>query len=142
MDYMAEVYLGYKTIHIDELIGPKGKGQRSNARPAAGGSVRVRRRRRPTSPCASRTCSSRASARPACGRCSREVEMPLVRVLAEMEMNGVRIDTASLKETSQMLTQRMNDIEQKIYQLAGDRVQHSLAEAGGRSAVRQDENRG
>ena len=49
-----------------------------------------------------------------------EVEMPLVRVLAAMEMNGVRLDTASLRETSQILTQRMTDIEQEIYRLAGE----------------------
>ena len=48
-----------------------------------------------------------------------EIEMPLVPVLAYMEKNGVRIDTNALKETSQHFTQRMNQIEQEIYQLAG-----------------------
>ncbi len=119
MDYMAEVYLGYKTIHIDELIGPKGKGQRSmrDLRPEevyeyaaedADVTLRLKNLLEPR--------LREAGVWPLFA----EVEMPLVRVLAEMEMNGVRIDTASLKETSQMLTQRMNDIEQKIYQLAGE----------------------
>ena len=49
-----------------------------------------------------------------------EIEMPLVRVLAEMEMNGVRIDTQSLAETSQVFTQRMQELEHKIYELAGE----------------------
>ena len=46
--------------------------------------------------------------------------MPLMPVLAEMEMNGVRIDTNSLAETSSQLTQRMLDIEKRIYELAGE----------------------
>ena len=119
MDYMAEVYLGYKTIHIDELIGPKGKGQRSMrdlqpedvyeyAAEDADVTLRLKNLLEPR--------LREAGVWPLFA----EVEMPLVRVLAEMEMNGVRIDTASLKETSQMLTQRMNDIEQEIYQLAGE----------------------
>ena len=49
-----------------------------------------------------------------------EIEMPLVRVLADMEMNGVRLDTASLAETSSILTQRMNAIEKEIYEMAGE----------------------
>ena len=48
-----------------------------------------------------------------------EIEMPLVPVLAYMERNGVRVDTEALKETSQHFTQRMNQIEQEIYQLTG-----------------------
>lgn len=49
-----------------------------------------------------------------------EIEMPLVRVLAEMELNGVRIDTAALAETSEILTKRLSDIEKRIYELAGE----------------------
>lgn len=47
------------------------------------------------------------------------IEMPLVPVLAEMEMNGVRLDTDALAETSKVLTERMHQIEQNIYGLAG-----------------------
>ncbi len=50
-----------------------------------------------------------------------EIEMPLVEVLADMEMAGVNIDTESLKETSAELTQRMIEIEQEIYEMAGER---------------------
>ena len=49
-----------------------------------------------------------------------EIEMPLVPVLAEMEMNGVCLDTASLKETSAIFTERMHQLEKRIYQLAGE----------------------
>ena len=48
------------------------------------------------------------------------IEMPLMPVLAEMEMNGVCLDTDSLKETSDILTKRMLDIEKRIYELAGE----------------------
>lgn len=47
------------------------------------------------------------------------IEMPLVQVLAEMEMTGVRLDTDALAETSKVLTERMHQIEQNIYGLAG-----------------------
>lgn len=119
MDYMAEVYLKYKTIHIDELIGPKGKGQRSMrdldpkevyeyAAEDADVTLRLKNLLEPR--------LKEAGA----WQLFSEVEMPLVRVLASMEMSGVRIDTASLKETSAMLTERMNAIEKEIYALAGE----------------------
>jgi DNA polymerase-1 len=49
-----------------------------------------------------------------------DIEMPLVRVLAEMEMNGVCLDTASLQETSKIFTNRMLELESRIYELAGE----------------------
>jgi len=48
-----------------------------------------------------------------------DIEMPLVPVLAQMEFNGVRIDTDALRETSALYTQRLQEIEQDIYSLAG-----------------------
>lgn len=119
MDYMAEVYLNYKTIHIDELIGPKGKGQKSmrDLEPSAVYEYAAED--------ADITLQLKNLLEPKLHEASvwqlfSEVEMPLVRVLAGMEMSGVRIDTASLSETSQMLTSRMKDIEKEIYQLAGE----------------------
>lgn len=119
MDYMAEVYLGYKTIHIDELIGPKGKGQRSMrdldpkevyeyAAEDADVTLKLKNILEPKLKEAG------------VWKLFTEVEMPLVRVLADMEVGGVRIDTGALKETSAMLTERMNAIEKEIYQLAGE----------------------
>ena len=118
MDYMAEVYLHYKTIHIDELIGPKGKNQRSM---------------RDLSPTlvyeyacedADITLQLKNKLEPElkkheCEDLFYNIEMPLMPVLAEMEMNGVCLDTASLAETSKQFTARMNEIEQRIYELAG-----------------------
>lgn len=119
MDYMAETCLGYQTIHIDRLIGPKGKKQKSMrdlppeevceyAAEDADVTLRLRNLLGPK------------LAEAGVQQLFREVEMPLVRVLAGMEMSGVRIDTASLKETSAMLTQRISSIETEIYRLAGE----------------------
>ena len=118
MDYMAEVYLHYQTIHIDELIGPKGKNQRSM---------------RDLSPTlvyeyacedADITLQLKNKLEPElkkydCEDLFYQIEMPLMPVLAEMEMNGVCLDTQSLAETSKQFTARMNEIEQRIYELAG-----------------------
>ena len=119
MDYMAEVYLHYKTIHIDELIGPKGKGQRSMRELPPGEVYEY------AAEDADVTLKLKNLLEPKLKEAGvwqlfTEVEMPLVRVLAAMETNGVRLDTASLKETSAMLTARMAGIEQEIYRLAGE----------------------
>ena len=119
MDYMAEIYLHYQTIHIDELIGPKGKSQRSM---------------RDLSPTlvyeyacedADITLQLKNKLEPELKKADCEdlfynIEMPLMPVLAEMEMNGVCLDTQSLAETSKQFTARMNEIEARIYELAGE----------------------
>ncbi|MBR1545629.1 MAG: DNA polymerase I [Prevotella sp.] len=119
MDYMAEIYLHYQTIHIDELIGPKGKNQRSMreldpkdvyeyAAEDADITLQLKNKLEPE------------LKKHGAEKLFYEIEMPLMPVLAEMEMNGVRIDTNSLAETSSQLTQRMLDIEKRIYELAGE----------------------
>ena len=119
MDYMAEVYLNYQTIHIDELIGPKGKNQRSM-------------RSLPPNDVYKYACEDaditlrlKNVLEPKLKEAEVEslfweIEMPLVPVLASMEMNGVRIDTESLQETSRLFTERMIQLEQHIYELAGE----------------------
>ncbi len=118
MDYMAEVYLNYQTVHIDELIGPRGKNQRSM---------------RDLSPTevyeyacedADITLQLKNKLEPElkkydCEHLFYDIEMPLMPVLAEMEMTGVVLDTQSLAQTSKELTERMNQIEHDIYELAG-----------------------
>ena len=119
MDYMAEVYLNYQTIHIDELIGPRGKNQKSM------------RDVPPPDVCeyasedADITLQLYNALEPKLKESDlyplfRDIEMPLVRVLAEMEMNGVLIDTNALKETSVAFTERMLELERKIYEEAGE----------------------
>ena len=118
MDFMAEVYLNYETVHIDALIGPKGKAQK-NMRELAPSEVY-------NYACedADITLQLKNVLQPKLVEVGvehlfNEVEMPLIPVLAEMECNGVRIDTAALKETSQVFTERMLQLEQEIYQVAG-----------------------
>lgn len=118
MDYMAEIYLHYQTIHIDELIGPKGKNQRS-MRDLAPSEVYEY-----AAEDADVTLKLKNKLESELKRYGAEelfynIEMPLMPVLAEMEMNGVRIDTKVLGETSHILTERMHEIEATIYQQAG-----------------------
>ena len=119
MDYMAEIYLNYQTIHIDELIGAKGKNQRSMreldpkevyeyAAEDADITLQLKNKLEPE------------LKQQGAEKLFYEIEMPLMPVLAEMEMTGVCLDTDSLAETSKQLTQRMLDIEQRIYELAGE----------------------
>ena len=119
MDYMAEVYLNYQTIHIDQLIGPKGKNQRS-MRDLAPEEVYEYAAEDADVTLQLRNILEPQLKENGLWTLFDDIEMPLVPVLADMEMNGVRIDTASLAETSRLLTNRMNDIEQHIYQLAGE----------------------
>ena len=118
MDYMAEIYLNYQTIHIEELIGPKGKNQK-NMRDLAPEQVYEY-----AAEDADVTLKLKNKLEPELKKYGAEslfhdIEMPLMPVLAQMEMNGVCLDTDSLKETSKVLTDRMKEIEQRIYQLAG-----------------------
>ena len=119
MDYMAEIYLNYQTIHIDELIGPKGKNQRSMrdltpqqvyeyAAEDADITLQLKNKLEPE------------LKKYECEDLFYHIEMPLMPVLAEMEMNGVCLDTESLKETSDIFTQRILELEQHIYELAGE----------------------
>ena len=118
MDYMAEIYLHYQTIHIDELIGPKGKNQRSmrDLDPkdvyeyaCEDADITLQLKNKLEDELKQHNCED----------LFYHIEMPLMPVLAEMEMNGVCLDTASLAETSKQFTTRMNEIEQRIYELAG-----------------------
>ena len=119
MDYLAEVYLHYQTVHIEDLIGPKGKNQKS-MRDLAPSEVYEY-----AAEDADITLRLKNVLEPKLKELNLEelfwnVEMPLVPVLAHMEMNGVCIDTNTLKETSVNLTNRLNEIERHIYELAGE----------------------
>jgi len=118
MDYMAEVYLNYKTIHIEELIGPKGK-QQANMRDLPPGEIYEY-----AAEDADITLRLKNVLEPKLKEVNAErlfwdIEMPLVNVLADMELTGVRLDTEALRETSQGLGKRLEELEQRIYQQAG-----------------------
>lgn len=118
MDYLAEIYLHYETIKIEELIGPKGKNQKNMrdldpihiyryACEDADVTLKLK------------NVLEKELKQNDAESLFRDIEMPLVPVLAYMERNGVRIDTEALKETSRHFTARMNQIEEEVHRLAG-----------------------
>ena len=118
MDYLAEIYLGYKTIHIDELIGARGKKQ-GNMRDLKPEEVYEYACEDADVTLKLKTILEKELHKEGLFNLFHDVEMPLVNVLARMERNGARIDTATLSDTSLLLSQRLHDIELEIKQLAG-----------------------
>ncbi len=118
LDNIAETLLAYKTIHIEELIGPKGKKQRSMADLAP---ADIRDYACEDADIALRLKEPLEQEMKEKGVLSlfQDIEMPLMPALAQMERNGVRVDTQGLRETSLLFTRKMQDIEQEIHRLAG-----------------------
>ena len=119
MDYMAETQLGYQTIHIEELLGPKGKKQK-NMRDLSPTDIYEY-----AAEDADITLRLKNVLEPRLKELGVEelfwnIEMPLVRVLADMELNGVCLDTEALQDTSKIFTERMKQYEQEIYKEAGE----------------------
>ena len=118
MDYLAEVYLKYETIKIEELIGPKGKNQK-NMRDLPPSSVYKYACEDADVTLKLKNVLEKELVANGVDELFRSIEMPLVPVLAYMERNGVRIDTEALKETSRHFTARMQQLEEEVHQLAG-----------------------
>ena len=118
MDYLAEIYLNYQTIHIEELIGHKGKNQ-GNMRDLPPASVYEYACEDADVTLKLKNKLEKELDENNVRKLFEEIEMPLIPVLAYMERNGVRIDTEALKETSRHFTLRMKQIEEEVYQLAG-----------------------
>lgn len=119
LDYLAEVYLHYQTIHIEELIGARGRGQRNMSDLApqevcdyACEDADVALRLREPLEQAMRECGVE--------QVFADIEMPLMPVLSRMERTGVRIDTAALRETGQLFEERLRTLEAEIHSLAGE----------------------
>ena len=118
MDYMAETVLNYRTIHIEELIGAKGKNQLTMDR------VSLDKIAEYAAEDADITLQLHAVLAQKIGENHLEhlfydIEMPLVRVLAKMEKNGVLIDDFALAQSSQTMTAALTKIEREIKQMAG-----------------------
>ena len=119
MDYLAEIYLGYRTIHIEELIGEKKGGRQKNMRDLSPTLIR-------DYACEDADITLRLM-RPLREELEKNnqldvfqsIEMPLMPVLAEMERNGVRIDTAALEDTGNAFRTEMEQLEKDIYEMAG-----------------------
>ncbi len=121
MDYLAEILLKYKTIHIDELIGAKGKNQGSMR------DVALDKITNYAAEDADITLRLREVLEPQIEEMGLrelfyEVEMPLVRVLAEMERTGVIIDDFALAQSSGVMTAEMQRIERHIREISGSNL--------------------
>lgn len=119
MDYMAEVYLGYRTVHIEELIGPRGRNQK-NMRDLSPTDIYEYACEDADITLRLKNVLEPKLDEAGVARLFRDIEMPLVDVLADMELNGVCLDTEALHETSEVFNKRMAAIEQHIYELAGE----------------------
>ncbi|WP_455591787.1 DNA polymerase I [Bacteroides sp.] len=119
MDYLAEIYLHYQTIHIEELIGPKGKGQK-NMRDLDPKDIYLYACEDADITLKLKNKLEKELKENDAEKLFYEIEMPLVPVLVNIESNGVLIDTDALKQTSEHFTARMKAIEQEIYAMAGE----------------------
>lgn len=118
MDYLAETYLKYKTVPIEDLIGPKGKKQASMR------TVPIEQIKEYAAEDADVTLRLKHYFAPLLKQEGLEslffeMEMPLIYVLAEMEATGVKLDTNALKQSSEVLSQQLSTLEESIYDLAG-----------------------
>ncbi|PJY86166.1 DNA polymerase I [Bacteroides fragilis] len=117
MDYLAEIYLHYQTIHIEELIGPKGKGQK-NMRDLPPQEVYLYACEDADVTLKLKNILEQELKKNDAEKLFYEIEMPLVPVLVNIESNGVRLDTEALKQSSEHFTTRLQSIEKEIYTLA------------------------
>ena len=119
MDFMAETLLHYHTVHIEELIGPKGKHQK-NMRDLDPKEVYEYAAEDADVTLKLKNVLEPILKEKGMERLFWDIEMPLVKVLADMELNGVCLDTDSLKETERIFKERMARYEQHAYELAGE----------------------
>lgn len=118
MDYLAETYLKYKPVPISQLIGPKGKNQLCMR------DVPLAQIAEYAAEDADVTLKLKNFFAPELKKAGIEslffdIEMPLIYVLVEMEVTGVKLDTVALKQSSEELTAALNNLEKEIYELAG-----------------------
>ncbi len=117
MDYLAEVYLNYITIPIEDLIG-KGRQQKTMRE------VPMELVKEYAAEDADITLQLYEKLQPllkenGVEKLFYEIEMPLVPVLSRMEANGVKIDTENLQQISEEFGKEIHKIEEEIYALAG-----------------------
>lgn len=118
MDFLAETYLNYQPVSIESLIGKKGKNQGSMR------DIEVEKVKEYASEDADITLQLRQKLEPDLSsqgvrKIFDEIEMPLVRVLADMEAQGVKLDGENLQEISKTMTIEIAELEEQIYAHAG-----------------------
>ena len=118
MDYLAEIYLKYRTIHFEDIVGSKGKNQMNirTVEPdklcdyaAEDADITFRLKKILEKELEANSLSS----------LFYDIEMPLMKVLSIIERNGVRLDIPALAESSTILTAEMGVLEKEIHELAG-----------------------
>lgn len=119
MDFLAETYLGYRPVPIESLIGRKGKNQQSMR------SVAMDEISEYACEDADITLQLKEVFAPMLEETGtmklfREIEMPLVPVLAAMEAEGVKLETAALEEFSEQLQHDITSLEKEIRDMAGE----------------------
>ncbi len=119
LDYLAEIYLNYQTIHIDELIGNRGKDQK-NMRDLLPQQIYEYACEDADVALKLKNILAKELKNQGVEKLFYDIEMPLVPVLVSLECNGVRIDTDSLKQSSIEFTNRLQEIEKEIYGLANE----------------------
>lgn len=119
MDYLAEIFLNYQTMPIEELIGAKGKNQKSmrDLDPTEvywyaceDADITLQLKEKLIEEMKNNDTE----------KLFYNIEMPLVPVLTDMEFTGVSVDKVALKKLSKEFTEKMNGYEAKIHELAGE----------------------
>lgn len=118
MDYLAEIYLHYQTIHIEELIGPKGRKQKNMADLAPAQVYEYACEDADVTLRLKRVLADEVE-KAGAHSLLYDIEMPLMPVLAHMERNGVCLNTDTLAETEHHFTERMQQLEDEIFSLSG-----------------------
>lgn len=118
MDYMAETYLNYKTIYIDELIGPKGKNQK-NMRDIDPSIVCDYASEDADITLKLKNILEKEIKKNNLNTLFYEIECPLIYVLSDMEWTGVRLDLEALNDLSKLYTTDLQKIEKEIIEMAG-----------------------
>ncbi|GAA4828659.1 DNA polymerase I [Algivirga pacifica] len=119
MDYLAENYLNYQPVSIETLIGKKGKNQKSMRDVPVGEACEYAAEDADITLQLKEVLSPKLEEEKALNALFKDIEMPLVSVLAEIELNGVKIDTQALSSISGELEVEIAQLEKSIYEEAG-----------------------
>ncbi len=119
MDVLAETYLNYTPVSITELIGKKGKNQLSMRQ------VPVEQQTEYAVEDADITLQLKEHFEKELGEANTQklfddIEVPLLRVLADMELEGINLDTEFLNSLSEVLNSDIANLEKSIYEAAGE----------------------
>lgn len=120
MDVLSETYLKYSPKSIEDLIGKKGKNQKSMR------DVSLEEIKEYAAEDADVTFQLKQNFSPILDKAETkklfdEIEIPLIPVLAAMELEGINLDVPFLKEMSVEMAKESSELEQKIYETAGEK---------------------